>query len=592
MRSRWRPRLPILACVRFLSSPTARIFGIALIPLLVAAGWALVALSHHPDNESDQVAARSLNRAAPAVEQAMAQEGDELERLGATIARNPQFFAVMNLPRSDRAQADFKNALENVLRDFQRDADTPIFEVTDETGALLGRALQPATGTTDISGAPFVRSAIAGRAGQGYIVEKGRVYRVAAVPVTAGGPIIGVLCLGGLVGNETAEQLKTAIGCDVAFTVSDEIQATTLAPSPLRKILAQRSSERSLAGTQPRKTKNGAPPAPDAFDVIGIAGERFVAVRRALPGPSIGGELAYLLIRPVTLVSSPVAAIRDELIYAGSAGLFLALMGGTFVAITLRRRRRRAEEAHQAEVHRLTEVNRVRTGFIASASEEVLEPATAIRTVIELIEEGALGGLSGPQVEGFLSMRSGAERLIRVGDDLANLSLLDRDELALAFEPADVANLVENAAVVVVPIASERKQSVMISVEPQLVHPRVDADHLSKAILNLALNAARFSPDGGRIEMGARRMDLGVSIYISDTGAELPDGVQGTVPELHDSGRTGLGLAVALGIVEAHGGSVRVLSQLGSGNILTIELPFPKPEISPLGEEEPLPLAS
>ncbi|HKW51621.1 MAG TPA: cache domain-containing protein, partial [Candidatus Eisenbacteria bacterium] len=238
--------------MRFLSSPTARIFGIALIPLLVAAGWALVALSHHPDNESDQVAARSLNRAAPAVEQAMAQEGDELERLGATIARNPQFFAVMNLPRSDRAQADFKNALENVLRDFQRDADTPIFEVTDETGALLGRALQPATGTTDISGAPFVRSAIAGRAGQGYIVEKGRVYRVAAVPVTAGGPIIGVLCLGGLVGNETAEQLKTAIGCDVAFTVSDEIQATTLAPSPLRKILAQRSSERSLAGTQPR----------------------------------------------------------------------------------------------------------------------------------------------------------------------------------------------------------------------------------------------------------------------------------------------------------------------------------------------------
>jgi len=256
------------------------------------------------------------------------------------------------------------------------------------------------------------------------------------------------------------------------------------------------------------------------------------------------------------------------------------------------RRRRRLERAHRAEVQGLTEVNRVRTGFIASASEEVLEPANAMRTVIELIEEGALGELTGPQVEGVLSMRSAAERLIRAGNDLANLSLLDRNELSLSFEAADVGNLVENAAVVVVPIASERKQSVMISVEPNLVHPRVDMDHLSKAILNLALNAVRFSPDGGRIEMGARLMDLGVRIYVSDTGAELPDGVQGTIPELHDSGRTGLGLAVALGIVEAHGGSVRVLSQPGAGNIFTIELPFPKAEITALHDEEDLRLAS
>jgi len=93
-------------------------------------------------------------------------------------------------------------------------------------------------------------------------------------------------------------------------------------------------------------------------------------------------------------------------------------------------------------------------------------------------------------------MRSGTERLVRVGNDLANLSLIDRNQLALSFGAADIGGLVEDAAVVVVPIASERKQSLMITVEPQLVHPRVDARHLSKAILNLALNAVRFSPDG------------------------------------------------------------------------------------------------
>jgi len=572
--------------------PTVRILVLAVTPILVAAGWALISLASHPDNENDQVAARSMGRVAPALEQALARQGEELERLAAMIARDPQFFAVLNLPRSDRAQADFKNALTNVLRDFQRDADTPIFEVTDETGRLLARALQPASGTTDISDAPFVRAAVAGRTGQGYLIEKGRVYRVATVPVTAGGPIIGVLCLGRSVDTEMAEQLKAAIGCDVAFTVTDEIQATTLTPSPLRKVLAQRVSERSLAGSRARKAKNGEPASADEFDVIQTGGERFVAIRRALQGPSVGGELAYVLVRPLGSESSPLAAIRKELLYAGGAGLLLALGVGTFLAIDVRRRRRRAEEAHQAELRRLTEIDRMRTGFMATASEEVLEPATAIRTVIELIEEGALGELSAPQVEGLLSMRSGTERLVRVGNDLANLSLLDRNELALSLDPADIGSLVENAAVVVVPIASERKQSVMISVEPQLVHPRVDARHLSKAILNLALNAVRFSPDGGRIEMGAHRIDLGVSIYVSDTGTDLPEGIEGLVPG-PDSERNGLGLAVAIGIVEAHGGSVRVWNQPGAGNIFTVELPFPKmQEVTPLHTEEALRLAS
>ena len=120
----------------------------------------------------------------------------------------------------------------------------------------------------------------------------------------------------------------------------------------------------------------------------------------------------------------------------------------------------------------------------------------------------------------------------------------------------------------------------------------MDAGHLSKAILNLALNAARFSPDGGRIEMGARRIDQGVSIYVSDTGDDLPEGLQGSIPG-PDSERNGLGLAVAIGIVQAHGGSVRVLSQPGSGNILTVELPFPKTEVKPLpAVEEVFRLAS
>jgi hypothetical protein len=204
-------------------SMTGWIYLLTAGPLVIGGGLALLALSLHPDNENDTAAAGTLARVAPAVEQALVLEGDHLERLGAVIAGDPKFFAVLNLPKADRTRADFKNALENVMREFQKDADTPFFEVLDERGALLGRALKPATEIADLSEAPFVRSALIGRPSQGYLVEKGNVYRVATVPVTAGGPILGVLCLGRSVDSELAERLKTAMASEVVFVVSDEI---------------------------------------------------------------------------------------------------------------------------------------------------------------------------------------------------------------------------------------------------------------------------------------------------------------------------------------------------------------------------------
>jgi len=544
------------------------------VPLVIAGGLALLALSLHPENENDTTAAEALARVAPAVEQALVVDADHLERLGVVIANDPKFFAVLTLPKAERTRADFKNALDNVLRDFQKDADTPLFEVLDERGALLGRALKPATGIADLSEAPFVRSALAGRPGQGYLVETGNVYRLVTVPVSAGGSVLGVLCLGESVDSDIAERLKAAMSCEVVFVVSDEIHASTVSPSPLRKILAQRVSERSLAGAaKGKEVQMGRISAGDA-DVLTANGERFVALRGTLRGPSIGGELAYVLLRPLTLSSSPLAAIRKELIYAAGIGLFLSIATGTILSFWVRRRRVRAEMAHRTELDRLIAVDRMRSGFIATASEEVLDPATSIRTVIDLIEEGALGELTGPQLEGILSIRNATEELTRLGNDLANLTLLDRRELSLAFVSSDVGDLVESAAVEVIPMASERRQTLTVSVEPGLVHPKIDARHLTKAISNIALNAVRLAPDGGKVEVGARRIDRGIGIYIADAQASPVNG--GPEHALAGDGeRGGLAMAVAAGIVEAHGGALRAWNEPGVGNRFVVDLPFP-----------------
>jgi signal transduction histidine kinase len=553
---------------------TAWIFVLAGGPLVAGGVIALVALAFHPDNENDRDAAAQLARVAPAVEHFLDLEGEHLERLATVIAGDPKFFAVLNLPRTDRGRSDFRNALENVMREFQRNADTPLFQVLDERGALLGRALKPATEIADLSEAAFVRSALIGRPGQGYLVEKGNVYRVATVPVTAGGPILGVLCLGRSLDSDLAERLKSGMACEVAFSVSDEIHSSTIPPSPLRKVLAQRVTERSLAGAAKGRPLPMGRISPEDVDVINAGGGRFVVLRGTVRGPSIGGELAYVLVRPLDMAASPLTAIRNELLYAAGIGLLLAILGASVIVVWVRSDRRRDDQAHAAELERLRGIDRMRAGFIATASEEVVDPATSIRTVIGMIEEGALGELSGPQLEGILSIRNAAEELSRLGSDLANLTLLDRHELSLAFHECDVGDLVERAATDVLPMASERRQSLTVSVEPGLIHPRIDAEHLTKAISNIALHAVRLAPDGGRVEVGARRIERGIGVYVADAQAPPAAGPPTSSPA-GDAQRGGLAMAVATGIVEAHGGAIRVWNEPGAGNRFVVDLPFP-----------------
>src|SRR5688572_20208214 len=151
------------------SSLTWWILALAVVPMLGAAGWALLALSRHPENASDRDAASALLRVAPALEQTLDTHAEQLARLGAVIARDPKFYAVLTLPSASRANAEYREALEGVLRDFQREADAPVFVVTDPRGKLLGRAAEPALGAVDPSGAPVVRTAMRGKPASGYL---------------------------------------------------------------------------------------------------------------------------------------------------------------------------------------------------------------------------------------------------------------------------------------------------------------------------------------------------------------------------------------------------------------------------------------
>lgn len=492
-------------------SPIGWILGLAIVPVVAASGWALLSLSRHPENESDRAAAATLFRMTPAVEQTLDVEAEQLARLGAVVARDPKFYAVLLLPSASHGGAEFREALEGTLREFQRDADAPVFAVTDPRGKLLGRALGSATDAVDMSDAAFVRTAIRGTPGTGYLLERGQIYRVATVPISAGGVLVGTLTLGRPVDAELLGRLATAMESDVTVTVDRSIAATTLVPSPLRKSLTERLSERTLVVAK----------RPDDAPVIPAGGRRYLALRRALDEPVAGGgSVGYVLTRPLGSDASPLAKIERDLLVASGIGVAAALVCGAVLAFGVVRDRRAAERARKAEAEEWGERGRRTNALLSSLSRRVLDPAETVFTITDLVADGALGELSAPQREGILAIRRASRGLARMAQDLSAVASLESGDVPLAPASVDIGNVVEHAATMAIPVASERRQMVELSVEPGLVHPSIDEARFSRAIEALTLHAVQSAPDATKVVLSAERSSGGIEVRIASAAPE------------------------------------------------------------------------
>jgi signal transduction histidine kinase len=608
-----RPRHPVPL--------TAYLIALCVVPVVVAAAVALVALSRHPDNESDRAAAEDLSRRAPAVEQAVEAEGERLERLATLIARDPKFYASLTLPRSERSKREFRETLESVLRDFQRDARTPIFAATDEQGVLLSRALPPDE-PTDLTKAPFVLDAVRGRPGHGVLVEMGMAYRVVAVPVTAGGVLVGSLCVGTALDAGAAGALKEAMGADVMFTIGEAVASTTLAPSPIRKSIAQRIGDKSLdtsgAVHAPSPPGDPARPAPDV-DVVGVGGARYLAYHRAIDTPIAGGgPLGFVLIRPLESASSPLVLLRRDLWKAAGMGLLAALVCGGSIAAIVFVRRRRAERAHAAERAALEDRIRAEQAVLASVAASLREPASAIGSVASFLATRELGPLSEPQRDGIASIVREAASLERTALDLDDLVRLGRQSLAPEFRAGDVGALVERAAIDLIPAAARRRQTVSFSAEPGLQHERIDEVLLYRAIESIVREALAGAPEGGRVVVEAGRVNGEIAVGVgadvpleagpaAEAGAGQPaaDDASGGRVSPVDPNAPGYLIVLARAIAEAHMGALHV-RDLGHGRLAyVLRLPRTTPapaelqppessadSTSPPAEGEPLSLAS
>ena len=222
-------------------------------------------------------------------------------------------------------------------------------------------------------------------------------------------------------------------------------------------------------------------------------------------------------------------------------------------------------------------VDRSKSTFISVAAHELKTPITLIEGYASMMEDLLRAG-KGVSLDSLLAgMTTGIDRLRAIVDDMIDVSMIDNNLLKLNFQPMQVGQMLE--ALVLEADDTVRKRKLIMDLRSfdgsrQWIY--VDPARMMQAIRNVINNAIKFTPDGGRITIDGRTLKGFIEVIISDTGIGISHDDQATIFEkfgqlgrvdLHSSGKTkfkgggpGLGLPIARGILEAHGGSIWVES--------------------------------
>ena len=238
------------------------------------------------------------------------------------------------------------------------------------------------------------------------------------------------------------------------------------------------------------------------------------------------------------------------------------------------------------DVTELRRLERVRTEFVANVSHELRTPLTAIRGYLETLLEGGLDEPDNGRRFLQIVFRH-AERLGRLLDDLMDLSNIELGKVTLKREPTDLADVLEPVLAIVRPQAEAKRLAVAADLPPGLPAVSADRDRLVQILLNLVDNAVKFTPESGRVTVTASPREGMVEVVVADTGVGIPSTDLPRITERfyrvdkarsRELGGTGLGLAIVKHLVQAHGGELRIESELGKGTTVSFTLPTARVE--------------
>mgnify|MGYP002780266861 CR=1 FL=1 len=242
---------------------------------------------------------------------------------------------------------------------------------------------------------------------------------------------------------------------------------------------------------------------------------------------------------------------------------------------------RRIEAALRDRNEALEEADKVKTAFVANMSYELRTPLTSIGGFAEMLAGGYAGDLSPTAAEYVTAILDSVGRLSTLIDHVLDLTQTQAGALPLDKRPVDLGRVARDAAKAAVPAAADKSIDLVVDLKDTVGMVEGDGRRLRQALDNLLANAVQFTPPGGRVLLHGEGDKDSVRLVVSDNGkgmtpkeqARAFDRFSRTSDSREQSSSLGLGLPLARQFVEAHGGTLILLSERGQGTVVTIQLP-------------------
>jgi len=256
---------------------------------------------------------------------------------------------------------------------------------------------------------------------------------------------------------------------------------------------------------------------------------------------------------------------------------------GTLVAIAIERARA-IEQLGQTEAAR--EGERLRTALLDSVTHDLRTPLTSIKaSVTSLLSNPALSAAQRQELLTIINEES--DRLNRLVGEAAEMSRLDAGEVVLKLEPHSIEDVIRSALEKCKSALGAR--TVRVEVQSNLPSVRVDLERAKEVLVHLLENANQYSPQEQPITVTAELSGDTIVTSVADRGSGIDDPEQSLIFEKFYRGKdqryrvqgTGMGLPIAKAIVEGHGGSISVTSQLGHGSVFSFTLPVVRGSTGP-----------
>jgi two-component system sensor histidine kinase MtrB len=304
----------------------------------------------------------------------------------------------------------------------------------------------------------------------------------------------------------------------------------------------------------------------------------------------VGAGLLAGLIGALLLFTGQIAAMRRPLERLVEAAGRLAAgdrtarveVGGLAETAALGQAFNEMAAELELEASERDQLDRMKDEFVLTASHELRSPLTSVQGFAELLMLDR-DSLTPRQVETVEIILDNCRHLVRLLNDLLDLARSDAGRLAIDRRPTRPGPLIEDVVRTMRAQTESSEQTLTERVDPDLPLVEVEPDRIRQILVNLVTNAHEYSPVRASIEVRARVADGRLEINVTDDGPGIPPAqvehiferfVRGDAGLTQRVGGTGLGLAISKSLVELHGGTIAVDSEVGRGSIFTVTLPL------------------